>query len=57
MKGMSVIDALDERKARVLLVHTEQHYQSAMSDRVFAELGIHRQDHFLGERVRVSTHP
>ena len=48
MKVKPVMDALQERGAQVILVHTEQHYDSAMSDVFFAELGIRRPDHFLG---------
>jgi UDP-N-acetylglucosamine 2-epimerase (non-hydrolysing) len=48
MKVKPVMDALEEQGAEVILVHTEQHYDPAMSDVFFAELGIRRPDHFLG---------
>src|ERR1017187_9621077 len=48
MKVKPVMDALEEQGAEVVLVHTEQHYDPAMSDVFFAELGIRRPDHFLG---------
>jgi UDP-N-acetylglucosamine 2-epimerase (non-hydrolysing) len=48
MKVKPVMDALEERGAQVILVHTGQHYDAAMSDVFFAELGIRRPDHFLG---------
>src|SRR5216683_2889487 len=48
MKVKPVMDALEERGAQVILVHTGQHYDPAMSDVFFAELDIRRPDHFLG---------
>src|SRR5450755_1386012 len=48
MKVKPVMDALEERGAQVILVHTGQHYDSAMSDVFFADLGMRRPDHFLG---------
>ena len=48
MKVKPVMDALEERGAQVILVHTGQHYDPAMSDVFFAELGIRLPDHFLG---------
>jgi UDP-N-acetylglucosamine 2-epimerase (non-hydrolysing) len=48
MKVKPVMDALEERGAQVVLVHTGQHYDPAMSEVFFAELGIRRPDHFLG---------
>jgi UDP-N-acetylglucosamine 2-epimerase (non-hydrolysing) len=48
MKVKPVMDALEERRAEVILVHTGQHYDPAMSDVFFTELGIRRPDHFLG---------
>jgi UDP-N-acetylglucosamine 2-epimerase (non-hydrolysing) len=54
MKVKPVMDALEERGAQVILVHTGQHYDTAMSDVFFTELGIRRPDHFLG--VGSGTH-
>ena len=48
MKIKPVMDALEERGVEVILVHTGQHYDPAMSDVFFVELGIRRPDHFLG---------
>ncbi len=48
MKIKPVMDALEQRGARVTLVHTGQHYDAAMSEVFFAELGLRRPDHFLG---------
>jgi UDP-N-acetylglucosamine 2-epimerase (non-hydrolysing) len=48
MKVKPVMDALEERGAQVILVHTGQHYDPAMSDVFFTELGIRHPDHFLG---------
>jgi UDP-N-acetylglucosamine 2-epimerase (non-hydrolysing) len=48
MKVKPVMDALEERGVEVILVHTGQHYDPAMSDVFFADLGIRRPDHFLG---------
>jgi UDP-N-acetylglucosamine 2-epimerase (non-hydrolysing) len=48
MKVKPVMDALEELGAKVILVHTGQHYDPAMSGVFFAELGIRRPDHFLG---------
>jgi UDP-N-acetylglucosamine 2-epimerase (non-hydrolysing) len=48
MKVKPVMDALEERGADVVLVHTGQHYDQAMNDVFFTELGIRRPDHFLG---------
>jgi UDP-N-acetylglucosamine 2-epimerase (non-hydrolysing) len=50
MKIKPVMGALEERGAHVVLVHTEQHYDAAMSDVFFADLGIRRPDYFLGAR-------
>ena len=38
MKIKPVMDALDERGADVILVHTGQHYDQAMNDIFFADL-------------------
>jgi UDP-N-acetylglucosamine 2-epimerase (non-hydrolysing) len=48
MKVKPVMDALEERGVEVILVHTGQHYDPAMSEVFFADLGIRRPDHFLG---------
>jgi UDP-N-acetylglucosamine 2-epimerase (non-hydrolysing) len=48
MKVKPVMDALEQRGARVTLVHTGQHYDAAMSEVFFAELGLRRPDHLLG---------
>jgi UDP-N-acetylglucosamine 2-epimerase (non-hydrolysing) len=48
MKIKPVMDAIEERGAQVILVHTGQHYDPAMSEVFFADLGIRRPDHFLG---------
>ena len=48
MKVKPVMDALEERGVQVILIHTGQHYDPAMSDVFFAELAIRRPDHFLG---------
>ena len=48
MKVKPVMDALEERGAEVILVHTGQHYDAAMSDVFFTDLAIRRPDYFLG---------
>jgi UDP-N-acetylglucosamine 2-epimerase (non-hydrolysing) len=48
MKVKPVMDALEERGAEVILVHTGQHYDPAMSEVLLADLGIRRPDHWLG---------
>jgi UDP-N-acetylglucosamine 2-epimerase (non-hydrolysing) len=48
MKVKPVMNAIEERGAQVVLVHTGQHYDPAMSEVFFADLGIRRPDHFLG---------
>jgi len=48
MKVKPVMDALEERGTEVVLVHTGQHYDPAMSDIFFADLGIRQPDYFLG---------
>jgi len=49
------MDALKKRGVQVILVHTGQHYDRAMNDVFFAELGIRRPDHFVG--AGWGTHP
>jgi UDP-N-acetylglucosamine 2-epimerase (non-hydrolysing) len=48
MKVKPVMDALEERGVEVILVHTGQHYDPAMSEVLFADLGIRPPDHLLG---------
>lgn len=48
MKIKPVIDALSRRAAEVLLVHTGQHYDEAMNDVFFRDLGLRAPDHHLG---------
>lgn len=47
MKIKPVIDALEQRGAEVLIVHTGQHYDPLMSDIFFDELALRRPDHAL----------
>jgi len=48
MKVKPVMDALEARAVEVVLVHTGQHYDAAMSTVFFDELGIRTPDRFLG---------
>ncbi len=48
MKVKPVLDALAERGADVVLVHTGQHYDEAMSEVFFADLGLRSPDYHLG---------
>ena len=48
MKIKPVMDALEVRGVDVVLVHTGQHYDPAMNDVFFDELGIRPPDHALG---------
>jgi UDP-N-acetylglucosamine 2-epimerase (non-hydrolysing) len=48
MKVKPVMDALEQRGADVILLHTGQHYDPAMSDVFFTDLGIRQPDYFLG---------
>jgi UDP-N-acetylglucosamine 2-epimerase (non-hydrolysing) len=48
MKIKPVVDALDDRGADTLLVHTGQHFDAAMSDVFFDELGLRPPDRHLG---------
>jgi UDP-N-acetylglucosamine 2-epimerase (non-hydrolysing) len=54
MKIKPVMDALERRGAEVVLVHTGQHYDPAMNDVFFADLGMRPPDRFLG--VGSGTH-
>jgi UDP-N-acetylglucosamine 2-epimerase (non-hydrolysing) len=48
MKVKPVMDALERRGVEVLLVHTGQHYDEAMNDVFFRDLGLRAPDHHLG---------
>ncbi|MGH9276574.1 MAG: non-hydrolyzing UDP-N-acetylglucosamine 2-epimerase [Acidimicrobiales bacterium] len=48
MKVKPVVDALERRGADVVVVHTGQHYDEAMSAVFFEELGLRAPDHWLG---------
>jgi UDP-N-acetylglucosamine 2-epimerase (non-hydrolysing) len=48
MKVKPVMDALEEGGAEVVLVHTGQHYDAAMNDVFFTDLGIREPDYYLG---------
>jgi UDP-N-acetylglucosamine 2-epimerase (non-hydrolysing) len=48
IKVKPVLDALEQRGAEVLLVHTGQHYDDAMNDVFFRDLGLRAPDHHLG---------
>ncbi len=48
MKVKPVMDALAARGARVVFVHTGQHYDQAMSEVFLADLGLRPPDHHLG---------
>ena len=47
MKIKPVMDALERRRVEVVLVHTGQHYDRAMSSVFFDELGIREPDRWL----------
>ena len=47
MKIKPVIDAFEGRGAETVLVHTGQHYDTAMNDVIFDELELRRPDHWL----------
>jgi UDP-N-acetylglucosamine 2-epimerase (non-hydrolysing) len=47
MKVKPVMDALERHGTEVVLVHTGQHYDAAMNDVFFSDLGIRSPDHFL----------
>jgi UDP-N-acetylglucosamine 2-epimerase (non-hydrolysing) len=48
MKIKPVLDGLEARGARAVLVHTGQHYDDAMNDVFFRDLGLRQPDHHLG---------
>jgi UDP-N-acetylglucosamine 2-epimerase (non-hydrolysing) len=48
MKVKPVMDALASTGEEIVLVHTGQHYDAAMSDVFFDELGLRQPDHYLG---------
>ena len=48
MKVKPVMDALTERGAEVILVHTGQHYGHSMNDVFFTDLRIRRPDCIRG---------
>jgi UDP-N-acetylglucosamine 2-epimerase (non-hydrolysing) len=48
MKVKPVMDALEARGAEVVLVHTGQHYDEAMNDIFFRDLGLRHPDRHLG---------
>ncbi|MFI5496977.1 non-hydrolyzing UDP-N-acetylglucosamine 2-epimerase [Actinoplanes sp. NPDC051859] len=48
MKVKPVMDALESRGAEVVLVHTGQHYDAAMNDVFFSDLGLRPPDRHLG---------
>ena len=48
MKVKPVIDALEDQAVETVLVHTGQHYDPAMSDVFFADLGLRQPDFHLG---------
>jgi UDP-N-acetylglucosamine 2-epimerase (non-hydrolysing) len=48
MKIKPIMDALEVRGVEVVLVHTGQHYDEAMNDVFFRELGIRSPDRHLG---------
>ena len=48
VKVTPVVGALTDRGADVVLVHTDQHYDEAMSDVFLSELGLRAPDHHLG---------
>lgn len=48
MKVKPVLDALEDRGVEVRLVHTGQHYDEAMNDVFFRDLGLREPDHHLG---------
>ena len=55
MKVKPVMDALEDAGREVILVHTGQHYDPAMSDVFFADLGIRRAGSLPRRRARAAT--
>lgn len=54
MKVAPILDTLRRQGWETVLVHTGQHFDAAMSDRFFADLGMAPPDHHLG--VGAGTH-
>lgn len=54
MKVAPILEALDARGHESVLLHTGQHYDAAMSDAFFTDLGMRNPDHHLG--VGAGTH-
>ncbi len=54
MKVAPILQALTRRGHSAVLVHTGQHFDAAMSDTFFADLGMREPDHHLG--VGAGTH-
>jgi UDP-N-acetylglucosamine 2-epimerase (non-hydrolysing) len=48
MKAAPVVDALDDLDVDQMLIHTGQHYDAAMSQVFFDELGLREPDRYLG---------
>ncbi len=48
IKAAPVIRALEERAVKQVVIHTGQHYDAAMSDVFFRQLGLPEPDHNLG---------
>ena len=55
MKIKPVMDALERRGAEVALVHTGQHYDAAMNDVFFTDLGIRPPDRLPRTSARAAT--
>ena len=48
VKMATVVFALEEARAEVLLVHSGQHYDESLSGSFFRDLGLRNPDHYLG---------
>jgi len=48
MKVAPILEVLDERGIKAVLVHTGQHYDPLMSEVIFTDLGLRDPDHHLG---------